>query len=879
MTDKRGRFHPPTPYPGNDKTFAGVYSWNNNPSTAINPRLDIEPPPKVTPLGQILAAYSKERKAATEAEKARQAAVVALFVSSLTDDERKAIAKRQLLIEYFEEEEEKREFTLARLAESKKAERHNRALETQANLNSQPKFIHQPLQRRIDYLRQESGDERANAFLSRFIETALSRLDAMRGKQQTAALRHIASRERLDGLLHLAELNKKEVTTLATMAAAHMDMLLDSQMATLPAENATPRQILRVYHAVANEARKLSITPPNWDALNDKIRRRGQIPYDLIPGALARLRCATWWKGRLWRLRCQWREEQLRAVMLVHKKASPYISQEALVYQREQWRRSTEFIRAHELVNDSGFVMDMEEVVNASASNPHLRYIEMMTTCKGLENLAEMRGDKAMFYTITCPSKYHATLKDGRPNPKWSTKTIKESSDYLVNLFAGIRKKLNRLGLRWYGVRIAEPHHDGTVHWHLMCIMEKQDRAAITQVMRDFAIREDRKELGRDIKPRFDVKPVLKSKGTITSYLTKYLGKNVRGSNIKGKLDKETGKPIVSKETGQPLGDDTERAVAWASLHGVQQFRFFGIPSRQVYRELRMLAGQLRRKAEAKAIKMEAAATTKDETGLSKVWLWKKVLANKDMDDVLAAADAGCMATYILKQGGVLEPRKNHLIRTAYIESETPNDYGEHGTKIFGIWSPSLGERSRVCIHSDNWKMVRKTDSNDSQTKATPVAVGVDVGFDFDIGAAVSPLGLVAITVPTPDDETPKQRKKRTTQAPDLSDFNKISFTQRREMRERLRKLPPPKFGGDDEHVKNRTQPVSEPILSPEMCQKIDHAAQRSGWILEKWQISALARGGNVTFPNKMTVRVDQEHWEQGEVKLIKTFDTHRAQT
>lgn len=786
MTSQRGRTQPTPsqPYPGNDKTFAGVYSWNK-PNASINPLLDIELFPKASPLARVIDAYRQDLQAATDA--------------LLTEDERKARGKRQRWIEYFEEAEDRKELFLARLVESKKAERCNPALEIQANLTSQPKFIRQPLQRRIDYLRREQCDERANAFLNGTIEKALSRLDAMRGKQQSAAMRHIASREGLGGLLHLAELNKREVTTLATMTAAHMDMLLDSQMINLPAENATPRQILRLYHAVANEAKKLSITPPNWDALNDKLRRRGEIPYDLIPGALARLRCATWWKGRLWRLRCQWREEQLRAAMLVHKKTSPYISQEALIYQREQWRRSTEFIRAHELVNDSGFVMDMEEVVNASASNPHLRYIEMMTTCKGLENLAEMRGDKAMFYTITCPSKYHATLKDGVPNPKWSTKTIKESSDYLVNLFAGIRKKLNRLGLRWYGVRIAEPHHDGTVHWHLMCIMEKKDRAAITQVMRDFAIREDRQELGRDIKPRFDVKPVLKSKGTITSYLTKYLGKNVRGSNLKGKLDKATGKPIVSKETGQPLGEDTERAVAWASLHGVQQFRFFGIPSRQVYRELRMLAGQLRRKAEAKAIKLEAALPeeSKDETGLNRVWLWKKVLANKAMDDVLAAADAGCMATYILKQGGVLEPRQNHLIRTAYIESETPNDYGEHGTKIFGIWSPSLGERSRVCIHSDNWKMVRKTDSDDSQTKATPVAVGVDVGFDFDIGAAVSPLGLVAITVPTPDDEAPKQRKKRTTPAPDFNDFDSFTYTQRRELRNRLReeaKKPPKKI-------------------------------------------------------------------------------------
>ncbi|EPF2622510.1 TPA: hypothetical protein ACV1O4_003609 [Yersinia enterocolitica] len=57
------------------------------------------------------------------------------------------------------------------------------------------------------------------------------------------------------------------------------------------------------------------------------------------------------------------------------------------------------------------------------------------------------------------------------------------------------------------------------------------------------------------------------------------------------------------------------------------------------------------------------------------------------------------------------------------------------------------------------------------------------------------------------------------------------------------------------------------------MCQKIDKAAQRSGWILEKWQISVLARGGNLVLLNKMTARLDQERWQQGEVKLIKTFD------
>lgn len=117
-----------------------------------------------------------------------------------------------------------------------------------------------------------------------------------------------------------------------------------------------------------------------------------------------------------------------------------------------------------------------------------------------------------MFYTITSPSKYHSTLANGKPNPKWTEKTVRESSDYLVNAFSSIRKKLQRKGLPWYGVRVAEPHHDGTVHWHLLCFMRHRDRAAITQVMREFAIREDRAELGKNVRARFDVVPVTKGK-------------------------------------------------------------------------------------------------------------------------------------------------------------------------------------------------------------------------------------------------------------------------------------------------------------------------------------------------------------------------------
>ena len=225
---------------------------------------------------------------------------------------------------------------------------------------------------------------------------------------------------------------------------------------------------------------------------------------------------------------------------------------------------------------------------------------------------------------------------------------------------------------------VAEPHHDGTVHWHLMCFMRKKDRRAITALLRKFAIREDREELGNNTGPRFKSELINPRKGTPTSYLAKYISKNIDGRGLAGE---------ISKETGKSLRDNAEYVNAWASLHRVQQFRFFGIPGRQAYRELRLLAGQAARQQGDK----KAGAP---------------VLDNPRLDAILAAADAGCFATYIMKQGGVLVPRKYHLIRTAYEINEEPTAYGDHGIRIYGIWSPIA--EGKICTHAVKWKMVRK---------------------------------------------------------------------------------------------------------------------------------------------------------------------------
>ena len=159
------------------------------------------------------------------------------------------------------------------------------------------------------------------------------------------------------------------------------------------------------------------------------------------------------------------------------------------------------------------------------------------------------------------------------------------------------------------------------------------------------------------------------------------------------------------------MRDNAENVNAWASLHRVQQFRFFGIPGRQAYRELRLLAGQAKRDLPPlKPVPGKPELTPEILVALANA---RPVIGNPRLDAVLAAADAGCFATYIMAQGGVLVPRKHHLVRTAYELNDEPSTYGDHGIRIYGVWSPI--QEGRICTHAVKWKMVRKAVDVDLQ--------------------------------------------------------------------------------------------------------------------------------------------------------------------
>lgn len=381
-------------------------------------------------------------------------------------------------------------------------------------------------------------------------------------------------------------------------------------------------------------------------------------------------------------------------------------------------------------------------------------------------------------------------------------------------LFAGVRKRLNRKELRWYGVRVAEPHHDGTVHWHMMIFAHPDERNAIVNIVREFAIREDRAELGDDITPRFKSELITKEKGSPTSYIATYIGKNVDGAAVGG-IDPKTGKPRVDNESGQSMADSVEHVIGWAGLHGVRQFQFFGIPSRQAYRELRRLAVQMARQKDG-----------------------PKALPDKAMDNVLVAADAGCFASYISSQGGVLIPRKHYLVRTAYDVADKLNDYGEAGIQIFGIWSPVLGEESRVCTHPDSWEMVRK--------RAQTTADNAQLAVDPDLRGGPDTPWTRGNNCPHEQNANNSGGVFDTNKEQENIDFGKMNTKQRREMLKRIRETPTEK---SKDKLIPRPPSRAERLYMPErqeQAEKLADFAHTIGIDLSKTALRRLMLGETV---------------------------------
>ncbi|MBD1229502.1 replication endonuclease, partial [Xenorhabdus griffiniae] len=312
---------------------------------------------------------------------------------------------------------------------------------------------------------------------------------------------------------------------------------------------------------------------------------------------------------------------------------------------------------------------------HGSVANPAIRRTEMMVRIRGFENICNELGYVAEFYTLTAPSKYHATTRHGHRNRKWNGSSPADTQQYLSGLWAKIRAKLHRNNLRIFGIRVAEPHHDGTPHWHMLFFMQPDQADQVRDIIREYATQEDRHELWnakaeqwneKALKARFHAEKIDPEKGSATGYVAKYISKNIDGYAMDDELD---------DESNRPMKEAAIAASAWASRWRIRQFQFVGGAPVTVYRELRRMADH----DTAMDLSVEFAA-------------------------VHDAADNGDWASYINAQGGPFVRRDDLVARLWYETEQETNAHGENVIRIKGVFSMDTPILTRL----KSWKIVPK---------------------------------------------------------------------------------------------------------------------------------------------------------------------------
>lgn len=455
---------------------------------------------------------------------------------------------------------------------------------------------------------------------------------------------------------------------------------------------------------------------------------------------LLRLQDENWWYGRLVRTRKIMREHLAIAMGQVSNSASPYASWDCIREHKAQQKRNWDAIQNMLLRDeDTEEEFALADMVLKSQANPAIRRHELMVRCRGCEDIGNELGLQGLFLTLTTPSKYHNSYKKGGFIDHWNGASPRDAQQYLNHVWGLMRTKMSNEGLRWFGVRVAEPHHDGTPHWHLLIWVKPEDVSEVRDIFISYATQEDREELSPSFdrkpkraekkkniqgplnyKPRCDFGYIDPAKGTATGYIAKYISKNIDGYAMDD---------LVSDETGKSVKDMAKNVSAWKSRWNIRQFQFFGGAPVTTYRELRRFANndkasfmdyltqlnyqqlyniyeELEVKAGRKLVgppipaELIKASRKFDSKYLFNLLgeIYQPSMENENSTaiDVMKAADTGNWHGYIMGQGGPFVKRRDLLITNVYEKQPFASPHGDVVSKLKGFNASGVDVKTRL---------------------------------------------------------------------------------------------------------------------------------------------------------------------------------------
>lgn len=546
------------------------------------------------------------------------------------------------------------------------------------HIDTLPHFLRSQFVSRYEYLLANKGLNDANKWLVFVFDQRIwPRIQVVNNKNTMRLSASMSFSTDAPTYASLAGMHDKELRRFARKIGDELMVAYNHHCDECIKANQGDRAVLlqtdtqvRIYGDLARMARAFNITPMHWHKY-----LKGRLDITSAIASLSRLVNPEWWERKLKAQRTRWREALLIAVGNVSRdmSASSYASKQAIreVFARRQ--SNLEYLKSCQLENiETGERIDLIDKVMASISNPEIRRMELMSTIAGIEKYAASQKHVGMFLTITTPSKYHPTRVIGKGdnekvqlNHKWDDEAYspKDGQLYLCNIWSKMRTAFKDNKLSIYGMRVVEPHHDGTPHWHMMLFCERRQRQQIIDIMRRYALKEDSDERGA-AKYRFECKHL--NKGGAAGYIAKYIAKNIDGYALEGERD---------HETGELLTESAAAVTAWAATWRIPQFRPIGIPSMGAYRECRR-------------IRFISLAESFDEM----------------VEAVRHAADEGDFAAYIAAQGGTNSG--NQTVRVAKRIADELNAYDEEVQKVVGIYAPHLGADHVHETRTTQWRIV-----------------------------------------------------------------------------------------------------------------------------------------------------------------------------
>ncbi|MDZ5636916.1 replication endonuclease [Janthinobacterium sp. GMG1] len=424
--------------------------------------------------------------------------------------------------------------------------------------------------------------------------------------------------------------------------------------------------------------------------------------FDALTDTIARLVDARWWRRQLRkRVKRAFEAGNIR-LGYVNYRGEPYASNDAVLSRLAQNRRNAAALAATLVQNENGQQFSIAELAEKTTANKAIRRGELMLRINGFEQIARESGDQGIFITWTCPSRFHAMQHSGKANDKFDGSTPREANAYLGKMTSLCRSALARRGIGLYGFRIAEPHHDGCPHWHLLLFVRPtakyktahlQDVAGrAIRIMKRYAWRVDRGEPGAFAR-RLDVKRIDWAKGSAAGYIAKYVAKNIDG--VAEHKTKE-GYVVTADTEGDVELTPSARVESWAACWGIRQFQQWGGAPVTVWRELR---------------RIEESMVNEAPAAMRRAWN-----AVQKIDGEKRA----CWAEYLRAQGGALVPRKELVVTLAKDEKTVIGRYGE--TQRITPYGVRCSDLIGVVF-----KSVRHTWTPVQATGARAVAVGVAV--------------------------------------------------------------------------------------------------------------------------------------------------------